>query len=211
MWFKLRKVGISGKFLSALQSLYENVTCTVRVNDRHTPWFNVDCGVKQGCLLSPTLFAAYINDLAERINNLNCGVHIDDTMLSILLYADDIALIAPDEESLQKMLDTVSEWCREWKIDINPIKSNIIHFRNKPVSRSDFPFKCSDLDIEYTSSYKYLGIWFDEHLTMDKAVKELSKSASRALGALYGKFISAGGMTHYGRTCFILRSRHLGN
>ncbi|XP_071123934.1 uncharacterized protein [Mytilus edulis] len=109
LWFKLRKFGISGKFLSALQSLYENVRCTVRVNDRHTPWFNVDCGVKQGCLLSPTLFAAYINDLTERINNLDCGVRIDDTMLSILLYADDIALIAPDEESLQKMLDTVSE------------------------------------------------------------------------------------------------------
>ncbi|XP_063436893.1 ankyrin repeat domain-containing protein 50-like [Mytilus trossulus] len=90
------------------KSLYENVTCKVRVNDRHTPWFNVDCGVKQGCLLSPTLFAAYINDLAKRINNLNCGVCFDDTVLSILLYADDIALIAPDEESLQKMLDTVT-------------------------------------------------------------------------------------------------------
>ena len=94
------------------------------------------------------------------------------------------------------MLDTVSDWWREWKIDINPTKSNVMYFRNKPVSQSDFPFICSDLDIAYTSSYKYLGIWFDEHLTMDKAVKELSKSASRALGALYGKFISAGGMTH---------------
>jgi len=31
---------------------------------------------------------------------------------------------------------------------------------------------------------------------MDKCFKELSKSASRALGALHGKFICAGGMTN---------------
>ena len=114
-----------------LQSLYENVRCTVRVNDRHTPWFSVDCGVKQGCLLSHTLFAAYINDFAERINNLHSSVRIDDTMLSILLYAENIALIAPDEESLRKMLDTVAEWCREWKIDINPTKSNVYAFQSR--------------------------------------------------------------------------------
>jgi hypothetical protein len=35
------------------------------------------------------------------------------------------------------------------------------------------------------NSYKYLGIWLDEHLTFDKSTKELANSASRALGAVY--------------------------
>ena len=196
LWYKLRRAGIQGKFLSAIQSLYENVKCTVRVNDRYTPWFDVDCGVKQGCLLSPAMFAIYINDLAERINNLQCGIRIGDDLLSILLYADDIALIAPDEDSLQKMLDVVSDWCSQWKLDVNPSKSNVVHFRNPSIDRSNFNFTCSRQNIAYATSYKYLGMWLDEHLTFDKAVRELSKSASRALGALYGKFISAGGMAH---------------
>ena len=42
-----------------------------------------------------------INNVAEHINSLNCGINIDDIQLSILLYGDDIALIAPDENSLQ--------------------------------------------------------------------------------------------------------------
>ena len=195
LWYKLIKTGIHGKFLSALQSLYDNVKCSVKVNDCLTPWFKVDTGVKQGCLLYPSLFAIYINDLTERINHLGCGIQIDDIQLSILLYADDIAVIAPDESKLQLMLNEVAAWCQDWKLQINPTKFKIVHFRNASVHQSPHLFYCGTHNLDYTNSYKYLGLWFDEHLTMDKAVKELSKSASRALGALFGRFISAGGMT----------------
>ena len=70
-------------------------------------------------LILSSLFAVYINDLAQRINDLQCGFKIDDIFLSILLYADDIGLIAPDELKLQQMLDVVTSWCSEWKLHIN--------------------------------------------------------------------------------------------
>ena len=117
--------------------------------------------------------------MAQRINDLQCGIKIDDIFLSILLYADDIALIAPDESKLQQMLDVVTSWCSEWKLHSN------VHFRNPSVQRSNFIFTCSNSNIEYVESYKYLGLWFDEHMNMNKDVRELAKSASRALGALY--------------------------
>ena len=67
-----------------------------------TDYFPVQFGVKQGCKLSPSIFSIYINDLAEEMRALNDGVEIGDAqLLSILLYADDIALVAPDEQSLQ--------------------------------------------------------------------------------------------------------------
>jgi len=119
------------------------------------------------------LFAVYINDLAQRINDLQCGIKIDDIFLSILLYADDIALIAPDELKLQQMLDVVTSWCSEWKLHINASKTQIVHFRNPSVQRSNFIFTCSNSNIEYVESYKYLGLWFDEHMNMNKAVREL--------------------------------------
>ena len=93
LWYKLITTGIHGKLLSALQSLYDNVKCAVKVNDCLTPWFKVDIGVKQECFLYPSLFAIYINDLTERINHLGCGIQIDDIQLSIFTYADDIAAI----------------------------------------------------------------------------------------------------------------------
>ena len=104
LWYKLISFGIDGKILKAVQSLYENVNCAIRINDHLTPFIEVRQGVKQGCKLSPTLFALYmyINDLASEIKALNLGVDIDDQQLSILLYADYVALIASDAKSLQK-------------------------------------------------------------------------------------------------------------
>ena len=43
--------------------------------------------------------------------------------------------------------------------------------------------------------YKYLGLWLHEHLNLNKTVSELSKSASRAVSALYTKCLRAGGTT----------------
>ncbi|VDI42250.1 Hypothetical predicted protein [Mytilus galloprovincialis] len=137
----------------------------------------------------------YINTLADRINSLECGVHIDDFRLSLLLYADDIALIAPDKESLQRMLNVVTEWCAELKLSVNIGKTKFVHFRPQSFLRSDFTFRCSGKNIDYIDSYKYLGVWMDEHLTFVKHAKELTKAASRALGALITKTQFMGGMT----------------
>ena len=103
LWYKLMSFGIDGKILKAIQSLYHDLRCAVKVNNLQTSFFDVNISVKQGCKVSPTLFSLYVNDLAEKIKSLNCGTDVDGYQLTILLYADDIALLSPCEESLQTM------------------------------------------------------------------------------------------------------------
>lgn len=64
-------------------------------------------------MLSPTSFSVFINDLVDDINDLNSGINIVGSMLSMLLYADDIALIAADKNTLQRMLYCVENWCKD--------------------------------------------------------------------------------------------------
>ena len=78
-----------------------------------------------------------INDLAERINSLNCGINIDDIRLGIRFYADDIAFIAPDQNSLQRMLDIVSDWCLACQLSLNSSKTKVVHFRPQSCSKTD--------------------------------------------------------------------------
>ena len=146
--------------------------------------------------LSATLFSLYINDLASEIKQTNLGVDVDELQLSILLYAD-IALIAPDADSLQLMLDKLHDWCSRWRLTINFDKTKIVHFRPLNVQTCNKQFSCGNLDIEVNDKYKYvLGVWFQEHLDMKYATTELSKSASRSLSVLYTKFKNAGGMSY---------------
>ena len=46
----------------AIKSLYVSVRSCVRINSLKTDWFDVHCGLRQGCVLSPLLFNLFIND-----------------------------------------------------------------------------------------------------------------------------------------------------
>ena len=70
----------------------------------------------------------------------------------------------------------------------NPLKSNVVHFRQKHVPLSSAIFRYGDYDITTVSSYKYLGVIFDEFLDYTKTATMLAESAGRALGSIYNKY-----------------------
>ena len=188
LFYKLRtQFGIHGTMHTAIKSLYAAPTACVKLNTMRTDWFPIASGVKQGDSLSPTLFSMYLNDLAVDIKSLNCGIDINGYNVTILLYADDIVLLAPDETSLQKQLDQVHQWCRKWRMVVNEDKTKVIHFRplRKPVTRFSFMYGNSGLEI--VQSYKYLGVFFDEYMTFHITANALAAAAGRALGVIRHK------------------------
>ena len=83
----------------------------------------------QGSVLSPILYALFINGLIDELNRANLGVEITPGyILACLLYADDIVLLANDRKNLQKMLDIVAEYARKWRFELNPKKSEVVVF-----------------------------------------------------------------------------------
>jgi len=102
-------------------------------------------GVKQGDLLSSSLFAFYINNLAQEIKQGNLGVQIEDMDFSILLFADDIVLIAENEVNLQNMLNIMSSWCCncKWRLTINNEKKH----------------KLFNLGKKLITEYSYISVW----------------------------------------------------
>ena len=104
------------------------------------------------------------------------------------MYADDIVLLSHSATRLQEMLNCLNKWCQKWNMDINETKTKVIHFRKKSVRQANFAFHSGQKKIDISSDYKYLGIWLHEHLDMTHAVKEIAKSATRAVGAIIAKF-----------------------
>ena len=160
----------------------------MKLNDCFTDWFDVTSGVRQGDNLSPTLFGLFINNLAIKIKALNKGVVVNNVRVGILLYADDIVLLAENETDLQDMINCIFDCCQKWRLFINHGKTKIIHFRSKRSRRSDYIFKYGEQIIEYTSSYKYLGVIFNEFMNFTSCADALAESSGRALGGIIAKF-----------------------
>jgi hypothetical protein len=136
LWQRLNSIGVPTKMLDAIKSLYASVSSCVRINSHYTDWFAVTTGLRQGCSLSPLLFNLFLNDLSVQIKAVGKGVLIEDEPVCILCYADDLVLIAENEQDLQCMLDVLSQWCTSNSMVVNANKSNIVHFRPNSVPRS---------------------------------------------------------------------------
>ncbi|XP_053402804.1 uncharacterized protein LOC128558049 [Mercenaria mercenaria] len=196
LWNRLCNTGINGKMLSAIKSLYSTVSASIRVNCFSTEWFDVKSGLRQGCILSPLLFNLYINDLAVFLKSLDIGVKIGDELLCILLYADDIVLLAENAADLQKLLNALRDWCNLNDMNINVSKSKIIHFRPPSCSRTNQVFTCGNDTLEIVDRYTYLGLLMHEHLDLNVMVKDVAQSASRALGLVIAKCKVMGGFPY---------------
>ena len=193
LWTKLKEMGLCGRLYNALISLYKSVRSCVRINGVSTDFFDVKCGLKQGCLLSPLLFNLYIEDLIRDMKLLNIGIEIEGEKICILLYADDVILIANTEEDLQSLLNCLNEWSARNGLKIYKDKSKIVHFRRLSVQRSVFNFSCGELRLDLIQQYKYLGLILHEHLDYSITAKAVAQSASRALGLLIAKAKANGG------------------
>ena len=196
LFYRLLSYNIDGKIFKAIKSLYKDTVPTVKINDYITEYFNVLYGVKQGDNLSPTLFNLFINNLASQIKELHCGIKIGIEQVSILLYADDIVLLSDSEKGLQSMLTYLNKWCMQWCLDINVLKSNIIHFRPRKVPISQFVFKCGTQVIKTIDRYTYLGVILDEHMTFSFCIDSRYTSGSKSLSSIIGKYNVYGNFTY---------------
>ena len=185
--YKLLLNKVDGKLYNSIKSIYSSSTSCIRINNKLTDWFDCKNGVKQGDNLSPTLFSVFVNDLVCEINAMDLGVNLDGEKNSLLLYADDIAIVAETELNLQAMLDKLHDWCKKWRVLINTDKSKCVHFRRTKQRRSNFEFKIGSNRLETVDRYKYLGVLFHEKLDFTHHADALAKGTGRALGAIIAK------------------------
>jgi hypothetical protein len=110
----LASVGGRGDMLATLCDMYWNVRVRPKVGGQVGPAVESTCGVRQGDLLSPLLFGMYIDRVDARLTRATAGVGATlrglPAPLQVLLYADDLVLLAHSPEDLQTLLDALMEF-----------------------------------------------------------------------------------------------------
>ena len=145
-------------------------------------WFEISAGVRQGGILSPDLYCLYVDDLIYILKSLGVGCYIGNTFAAALLYADDMAVLAPSLKGLQRLLDACSAYCRDWDIKLNAKKTKNIMFGAKSP-----PSHCVTLDgqiLPWENQCKYLGVTLKSGTTFHCCVKETIGKFYRALNSI---------------------------
>ena len=187
LWRCLRAEGISGRFLQMVQFIYSSTPSRLVLATQD--WsFDLDCGVRQGCVLSPLLFNLFINNLIRIMRHSNIGIHSPALPypLSMLLYADDIVLLADSPECLQQLIDLFRRYCLDWALTVNARKSKAMIF-NKPSSFArHHVFHYGHESLETVNEFCYLGVYLTADLKWNRMASHISSRSSWALSKLLG-------------------------
>ena len=137
--------------------------------------------MRQGGILSPIFYCLYVDDLVDILIGLGVGCYLINIFLSILLYADDMALLSPSLKGLQSLLSATESYCKSWDIMLNTKKTKNLFFGKK------YPLASLQLDgknIEWVESWTYLGVKLKSHTTFNCCIDDKVKAFYRCANGI---------------------------
>ena len=150
----LKEFGLGDNFTSWVKMLYACPTASVITNSNNSPPFPLQRSCRQGCPLSPLLFAIALEPLAISIRNHPsiCPVHLGGVDHHISLYADDVVLfVSHPERTLPPLLDLIKMFGGLSGYTINWDKSEFMPLNGGMTSQflENLPFRIATDQIEY--------------------------------------------------------------
>jgi hypothetical protein len=176
-------IGIKGNVFRVIENMYSNSTCQLKMDGKLSTRISVQRGTEQGHTLSPELFKTFMQDLSPLFDIGNCP-KLQDRIISHLLWADDLVLIALDKSTLQNQMEILAHYCETWGLEINYSKTNTVIFNDRTFSKnylSQTPMSIQGQKVKVVEEYTYLGIVLHRNGSFTSSVDALRKKGLRAL------------------------------
>jgi len=137
LWKRLYDDGIKGPIWKLLQNWYQGVESSVITPLGLSKKFPLQVGVRQGSVLSPTLYSLFVSPIVEILKKRGLGVKMMEVWMGILMYADDMVLIAESREELQEMLKEVERFSCEFRFELSVEKTEVMLIGKGCISNKD--------------------------------------------------------------------------
>ena len=186
----LNEVGISGVAHQWFGSYLMDRTQRVVVRQASSQVVPLVCGVPQGSVLGPLLFAIYTGQLGQIIERYGLcrKVFADDTELYKSFHPDDQSAAAA-VQSVEECCAVIKTWMSSNRLKLNDEKTEAI-LCGSDANRQKVPLasiKVGTSEITLTETVRDLGVWIDSGLTMVPHVSMVVRACFfhlRALGRL---------------------------
>lgn len=156
----LKKIGIEFKDRRMIHSLYKNQVAGIKIDNSERKEAKIRKGVRQRCNLSPYLFNIYIEQAIKECKECCTGILLSGRRIQMLRFADDIAIVAPDEWNLRRSLECMDEVMREkYHMNINMKKTEVMMCSKET---EQVNIRIRENNLKQTKAFKYLGSTISE-------------------------------------------------
>jgi hypothetical protein len=146
----LKDQGVPSKILRLLKKIYDNSRARIKM-EKHSRWFKVGRGIKQGDPFSPKAFNAVLERIFRNVQWNGHGFRLDNAELCELRFADDVVLMSNNEAGLCKLMSNVFQESKRAGLIPNVEKTQILsNIGVTDLIVDEEKFKAVDV-------YRYLG------------------------------------------------------
>lgn len=182
LFIKLMNRHIPSELLSIFESWFGQCYTCVKWYGIKSAFFQVKIGVRQGGVLSPFLFAVYLDDIVTLVCKCDYG-----STLSIILYADDIILISRSVQALQSLLEVCERELCYLDMSINIKKSCCMRIGPRHVKPCSAIMTLSGDILPWVKEIRYLGVYIGCFSHFKCVLDYAKRSFYRAANAIFGK------------------------
>ena len=127
LWATMKKYNISTNLIQVIKNLYNKATSAVLFNGSIGDWFRRTVGVRQGCLLSPTLFNIFLERMmTDALEDYEGTVSIGGRTITNLRFADDIDGLAGEEGELANLVECLDKASTAYGMEISAEKTKLM-------------------------------------------------------------------------------------
>ena len=158
--------------------VYEEQYAWVKWGSTRSSTFSIVNGTRQGSILSPALFALYVDELLVELRALGIGCKVAGIYMGAVGFCDDLALLAPTRDGMQIMLDTCQRFAGKFNLqfstDPDPAKSKskcIFVSGNARRKQKPDHLMLNGKQLPWVESALHLGHVLHESGTMEQDIK----------------------------------------
>ena len=157
LWELLGLRGIPAGIIALMSGLYSETESAVKCGGGVSDFFPVASGVRQGCVLAPTLFNVCMDwVLGRTVDGSSCGTSVGNFKVTDLDFADDAVIFAETLDVLVLALEALSEESKPLGLAVSWVKTKAQDFGNLLGRDTQSVHACGE-DIEILESFTYLG------------------------------------------------------
>ena len=184
--YVLHKQGVNNRLWQIVKNLNSNLKTAIQTKHGNTRQINIKDSIRQGGVLSVTLYALLMDEINKEMMQTDLGIKIpeSETRIPCLLWMDDVLLAETNIERKQDLLDLTDHTSKKYHVEFGMPKTKFLRPGKSNTNNKKIELKLGENTIEETEKYTYLGEVNNRGMNLKDQIKSIEGKVEAAYQTL---------------------------